>query len=1771
MTLEEFDRDLLLNKGFDPDKYEINANHVIVPRQAAPVAAPTGSSATEAALKAARDRTGAVLGGLGAAALAAPITGGMSLLPALAVGTTAAFFGSKGGQAIQEKLAGVEEGKEFEGNNWMTGTKEAEQLKKEHPVATFVGENLPLLAGGRPRIEQLKNLSTAGRAIAGGALPSALSQAEQHALGNLAVNTALQGYGIGQKVASGQEISPLEEAGNLAFASSLGSWKGKPEVTKRQFPKMERPSETTTVGGAAEAYNAPDAAMVPESAGSVDMQFKLALDPSSPKRTVFVTKGSPGPKEVPGMAVVKTTPEGKLWANPEKFTTPEERKALLDEKAPISGKDLGYFHDAKPEKPSDVVVTTAIDGVKDVITESVPNDPAAIEAAVNHHKAAYPQGETAVSTAADIILHRKAAPAQEAAAAKAAAEAKKSDIAGKKAMEAEQVFEFNKQQEGRKEYTKAFEGLLKEQDRLEGLAGTARSEEAAAPIAAEAAYEKSQVEAGKAEAKRMEGVLKEQRAQEKARVEGINKVADNLNKLQERLDSERNRKQAAINKVADDLNKFQETLETRRAEDENWLKQRVSEANVEGRLDLQRQQREYDAAQKAKTGQITDDEAWLKSKVSEANVEGRLRQLEQANEYAAAQEYRKNKANAELQKLQEQQAALDAQIKAENDRYQKTLQGMAGRQTEVSMSGMPVKSMQQEIPASKELQDLLELNRQLNARKAELIKQLAQQPQDVLTQPENATPKIEVKAGVPAQPEGGTVSGQAEKAGVGDSVQRQTRSIPETAETVAALVDRPTTKETYVGEEVARPKPLREVPSVPRGELGLNEPARSPIEAKAAAEREGEYRYSGAKGKVEGEYPETMVEGKPGLRETLLKHYANLGGKAQEFEGPYYTTEGDITERRGKWGKDTGIEVNQKFASDTSHEVVHDLLEKNPDIAKRLTAKAQELGFADLQEYLADRGALSLMNRVASQDKLGLKDVWNTLRFHFGSKDADVLFRVLENRFLYGIHKPGGEVTQGVSGGKGILDALTKPAGEPTTRYSGAKFSVLEDLEKKNPTAATAAEKMFNDRTTLRGALGGDVINKLQKFDIQDVANVIKKHLDIYRNGTTHTMSGDEAAISKILQDHWTNVEQLQHAADYPRKVKGSKFYFPEQISSDVQAIVEKGIHDPQVREVIDTIAQHWASKGKDPVDAAKEAENFVIGLSGARFGRVGMGTTEGFNPLRTAAGLGLPEVSPSGVPIRETDPLRALQRYGDQAATDMSFQKNVATQIPAKELESLRTQKDGPWQQIENLYWNQDKVNYPTLRAANKLVTSSVLGPISKTVEVATNPQNAMAFGAGFGDVGRAIKRVTGDFTRQYDKAVKGGIVTPRSAGDENFGQIYGGGTPVKIMNKVSDFIGKYTGTRFLEETSRVLSYSLGEATAETRMANNDAKWFKERGVDINDPQAVEKAASQMAEMIQGRRDARELPAAMLKGPLAEIAPIHRWAVGHSANLAKEIQQGNYSNFVGYMAAGLGVALGRDYLNQFIKGNEGATPTMKELAAAKYPTAKTAAAVTDMLRSAGIGGALVDMANYGLKKAGNQNAQLIYNPLASAVQTSLLDAIPQFSEAVSQGVAPEEAAGILAKNMLRSLSQVGAVVTDLSKSEQEREQDRRARNLRTYENLMNDRPAFSGTVNPILTEENREFSRTQDPEEAMRMLDILERRGKSVSTPRNYMAPADPLDRMRFMRFLEASGQEDPNLMEESYKQDAINAMKRGMIMGRGLGRKNMRMKRLMEEMAGE
>jgi len=190
---------------------------------------------------------------------------------------------------------------------------------------------------------------------------------------------------------------------------------------------------------------------------------------------------------------------------------------------------------------------------------------------------------------------------------------------------------------------------------------------------------------------------------------------------------------------------------------------------------------------------------------------------------------------------------------------------------------------------------------------------------------------------------------------------------------------------------------------------------------------------------------------------------------------------------------------------------------------------------------------------------------------------------------------------------------------------------------------------------------------------------------------------------------------------------------------------------------------------------------------------------------------------------------------------------------------------------------------------------------------------------------------------------------------------------------------------------------------------------------------------------------------------------------------------------------------------------------------------------VADILRSAGIGGALTDAADMAISSANGKKAQLLYNPLASAVQTGILELPGKLTEAINAGVPWDEAARLLADNVLRNSVQVWRVGEDLAKPQEQAERDSDRRDLRVYRQLTSDSAPFTGDFNPAIVAKSKAFQEAETGQEARDTFKeyepVLRNKRKNapasrISAPRDYVLPADENgQRERYAGYLQRQG----------------------------------------------
>jgi len=1600
------DEEILKGRGLDPAKYYIENDQIFERDPEEVVVKPVESGRIGSFMRGVRDNAGSVAGGLGAGAAALAAIGSAPVTLPVAAGLgLAGLAGSVLGGLGQDKLHDVSEKDEKGGSIFKTSDEQKAADKEQHYISTLAGGVAPMLIGGKPSLSQLKNLSTAARAIRDS---NKLQAVEREAVNNALVNVGLgAGVPVAQKLA-GQEVDPIEATLGVATGFGLAPWKSNGGTVTRRMSNRVKPEEI--IPGKNGALYSDVTTPLPERADALQLQFALAKDPNVPnKKAVFVTADSPDVKNDIGGLVPYKVEKGTLYYNPEKLDAKTSMELARKSIKEVPGDLLGYSTSAKPSpeeiaKNGYALVTVTHNGVPDVITEMVPNNTEAITKAIAFHKSQKPanvaDADWLVGTMEldELVQHRTIKPVTA-----------KTDAA-----------------------TRQSEGINESLEELQAKKTKAETEQLNADKKA-----------------REDAWL----AKQKADAEAEAKYQKEFKALE--LEEAR---QALRNVKAGDTVKLQ-------------LQKNLAKLEAEA----------------AKASQAGDE---AMTKASEATTAGEQEWVKQND--AIGESLARNAA--ERAKLPAAQQALIDKIAnakaAENPPAVKPQGAALPTIRTVQDSTLAGESPITETVVNRRKLRMKREGGLLNSDEAALRNEIMAENEAIPSAEEQALPKI--------------IKGKKSKvekivedlANTGDDTDAITKAL-QLPDDVAKEVSKVVRARADKGISELNNKKKGDNPFSPDKNFQEVEPSAELQTLLQGDDWKSHYYEPVAKTEF---MTETPLAGKPEEVGAFMRHLANLGHQVFVEDAPMWVDKDSGKTIHGSESASSipgrsNIETTTKFAETPAHEGVHAQLRNNQELnalVEKAVADRAKLAGTTPQEYVASLGGKRALEAFQKGDMGFWKSLFNSIKFHMGDTSDAVLGDQLARNLFSEAHQKGGSINK-------RSDGVSVPGVEKN--FQPATLSALSRV--RNQDAREGLEKAFNERTYLRGILGENLRQQLEQFPIEDVASTVRKHNQLYRTGTGPALNYNELPISRVLTDHMNMVENMQHASGYDREINGNPFYIPHELSQDVHTIASKGLNDPRYQEVVQTIGDYWDAQGVP--DAHVAARDYMLGVSKARFGAVAVADADGFLALRKAAGVGLPESTKSGIPIRESDPIKNLTDYGRRAATDMAWQRNVVKKIKPEEIMVLESEKNSPWQQVREDYWNQNQPDNPTLRQANRLATSGVLGPLTGVVEVASAPHNAMLQGANITDVARAVASTVSNFRGARTEARRTGRL--QEGADEHFGRVVGNEGIAPWLSKRADEISKYSGRTYLEAVSRTFSSEISRLTAERKLAEGDTRWFQNLMVDPAQPNAVEMAATTMTEIMQGRRDSRDLPAALTKGVLSDIMPIHKWAVGHAGEVARKVQVGDYSDLIKYVAGGLGVGVGRQLLSEFIKGRRTNDLNYDEIkAAGKLGTKYEAAWVVDILRAAGLGGALIDLASIPLNLSTGKQAQLIYNPLAETIQANLVQLPGQIYEAMEAGIPPLDILTSVSENIFRNSFQAFRIIDDLSKSTEQIAKEEDRRDLRTFEQL-NGKKAFTGEFNPIISRKNRKFAEAETYEEAKAAVkDTTVKR-----TPRNYVMPAEP------------------------------------------------------------
>lgn len=250
-------------------------------------------------------------------------------------------------------------------------------------------------------VEKMANLREAGQLERGSMTPDELMMAQQQ-------------LDYAKKYQAGQAIGEEQKGREI---NMTGAPVDRPQVPPTPTPNAEvppnfvRPAESGPVQSPARRPGRPTPllewnpqdAPTPESAPNIAESLRITADPNAGKQASFIPEGTPI-EHIPKNLKTIQHPKGLVAYNPEKVAPGQAQDIVAGDQ--IKGTALGLSQDTKPAGHNNAAVVSDSGGQPAVLTEVVPNDPAAIAKAQATQQAAAPGSEQRVTTPEEVVQTR---------------------------------------------------------------------------------------------------------------------------------------------------------------------------------------------------------------------------------------------------------------------------------------------------------------------------------------------------------------------------------------------------------------------------------------------------------------------------------------------------------------------------------------------------------------------------------------------------------------------------------------------------------------------------------------------------------------------------------------------------------------------------------------------------------------------------------------------------------------------------------------------------------------------------------------------------------------------------------------------------------------------------------------------------------------------------------------------------------------------------------------------------------------------------------------------------------------------------------------------------------------------------------------------------------------------------------------------------------------------------------------------------------------------
>lgn len=684
-----------------------------------------------------------------------------------------------------------------------------------------------------------------------------------------------------------------------------------------------------------------------------------------------------------------------------------------------------------------------------------------------------------------------------------------------------------------------------------------------------------------------------------------------------------------------------------------------------------------------------------------------------------------------------------------------------------------------------------------------------------------------------------------------------------------------------------------------------------------------------------------------------------------------------------------------------------------------------------------------------------------------------------------------------------------------------------DKVKKVDSELGDAFEKFFLRRSYLEGKYANTIQDVAVKYkpEVRDRVSKYMMALDADKPAP-YTLKGEEVALHKEIQNYLKNVRADQNELGIlvsgTREGKFNENYFPNMMGRDVvNTLVNKGNSQEAA-----TYRKLWrdhittASQGKVTSKEANEIINNYIRAIGSKK----LSGQMEFGAVRKAEGYGLPPE------MQEKDLLARLTRYGKRVAKDFAYfqelqsKENIAAKLGLHDQkgklitkEGVESAKSSNEEVIKAIKMVDDDYDYyhPVTNAFNRLVTNSLLGPLSGARDIATIPVNVIPYINKLEDFGAFVKAIP-KLGQAWKKSLQAG------ARRENLDSLlYGdsgnsGNYVVDKMNQVAQGLRVVQGREFLEQGARAYSYAIGEELTKAnilRAAAGDkssVEWLRKFGkiVDGNEMKSakdfrslsqedVMKITKSFVDQVQGSYDGRNLPLGIMEGPAAPFFALSRWSVEKANVIRKDVLEplgrGNVKPFLMYSLGAVLTGAVVEKLAEEVNNRRAADPTLNE--AFKNSQADTDDQVGWAIKALQLGsfaGILSDVVKGGWDLKQGKIPQGFTYPAADFIANTLGQNLSDALAAIKEGEDVSKTLSLFVEQVAKNSLQGYRLVNNNFLNEEDTKRSEKFRDKAVFETMTGQKqPTSFGAArsNPFMDTDYKEFKRAGTPEEAIAAL----------------------------------------------------------------------------------